>query len=201
MLNKYFEHIVCISLVKRKDRRSFFDRQAKGIGFTFEYFDAIAPELGNGLLTKERLGCLRSHREVLIKARMKGFKNVLILEDDCQFRNESGQLFLLGMNNLPDYDLLYLGGSLWNTKGTIKRFDDNFNIGSGILTTHSYCVPEKNFTKIIDLLEAENKPVDVKLSEFQTTNKTLIFKKNITRQLDGYSDIEKRSKTSWLFDN
>lgn len=199
MLNKYFDKIVCISLPERSDRRSFFDRQAKGLGFTFEYFDAIRPPYGNGLVTKERLGCLRSHRQVLINARAEGVKNLLILEDDCQFRNETGELFLNGMKNLPDFDLLYLGGTLWNAK--VEHFDENFNIGSGILTTHSYVVPSRNFTALIDLFESENFPVDVKINEFQATHKTLIFKKNITRQLDGYSDIEKRSRINWLFDN
>lgn len=199
MLNKYFDYIVCISLPERKDRRSFFDRQAALLGFTFEYFDAIKPDYGNGLLSKGRLGCLRSHRQVLINARLKGAKNVLIMEDDCQFRNESGQKFIKGMDNLPDFDLLYLGGTLWKAK--VESFDENFNIGSGILTTHSYVVPSRNFTPLIDLFEVENLPVDVKINEFQTSHKTLIFKKNITRQLDGYSDIEKRARTNWLFDN
>ena len=103
------------------------------------------------------------------------------------------------MNNLPDFDILYLGGTLWNAK--YEKFDENFNIGSGILTTHSYSVPQKNFTALIDLFEAENFPVDVKINEFQKSHKTLIFNKNITRQLDGYSDIEKRSRHNWLFDN
>lgn len=199
MLNKYFDKIVCISLPERKDRRSFFDRQAQGLGFTFEYFDAIKPSYGNGIITKERLGCLRSHREVLIQARLQGVKSLLVLEDDCQFRNESGRAFLKGMESLPDYDLLYLGGTLWNAK--VESFDENFNIGSGILTTHSYAVPSRNFTALIDLFEAENFPVDVKINEFQKSHKTLIFKKNITRQLDGYSDIEKRARHNWLFDN
>lgn len=199
MLNKYFDYIVCISLPERKDRREFFDLQAKALGFTFEYFDAIKPDYGNGFMTKERLGCFRSHRQVLINARMKGANNLLILEDDCQFRNESGKAFLKGMENLPDYDILYLGGTLWNAK--VESFDESFNIGTGILTTHSYAVPNRNFTAMIDLLEVENLPVDVKINAFQQTHKTLIFKKNITRQLDGYSDIEKRSRHNWLFDN
>lgn len=199
MLNKYFDYIVCISLPERKDRRRFFDRQAEGLGFTFEYFDAIKPEYGNNVINKGMLGCLRSHRQVLINARNKGAKNVLVLEDDCQFRNEAGALFLKGMANLPDYDLLYLGGSLFIAR--LQEFDENFNIGSGILTTHSYSVPNRNLTALIDLFEVENLPVDVKIKEFQQTHKTLIFKKNITRQLDGYSDIEKRSRVNYLHDN
>lgn len=199
MLNKYFDYIVCISLPERKDRREFFTRQAQGMGFEFEYFDAIKPFFGNGILTKGRIGCLRSHRQVLINARLKGAKNVLIMEDDCQFRNETGQLFIDGMSNLPDFDLLYLGGTIWNAK--IQEYDSNFNIGTGILTTHSYCVPNRHFTELIDLLEVENLPVDVKLNEFQVKHKILIFKKNITRQLSGFSDIEKKTTLTWLFDN
>ena len=130
---------------------------------------------------------------------MKGAKNVLIMEDDCQFRNESGKMFLEGMANLPEFDLLYLGGTLW--RASVKEFDANFKIGTGILTTHSYVVPNRHFKTLIDLLEVENLPVDVKLNEFQISHKTLIFKKNITRQLDGYSDIEKTSRVNWLFDN
>jgi len=199
MLNKYFDYIVCISLPERKDRREFFSKQAAAMGFTFEYFDAIKPGFGNGHITKERIGCLQSHRQVLINARLKGVENVLILEDDCQFRNETGQRFLKGMANLPEYDLLYLGGTVWNAK--VKEYDENFNIGTGILTTHSYVVPKRHFTELIDLLNVENKPVDVKLNEFQLMHKTLIFKKNITRQLSGFSNIEKRHTVTWLFDN
>jgi GR25 family glycosyltransferase involved in LPS biosynthesis len=199
MLSEYFDMIVCISLPERDDRRAFFEAQAKAMGFKFEYVDGVKVPFGNGKISKERIGCLRAHKNALMLAQEKGATNILIMEDDCQFRNEVGGLFKEGMKSLIDYDLLYLGGTLWNA--SVKRYNEYFLTGSGILTTHSYCVPFKNYSKLIELMSFETMPVDVILAEFQKENKCLIFNKNITRQLSGYSNIERKFVTSWLFDN
>jgi len=176
------------------------DKQSKALGFSFQYFDAIKPSHGNLYISKERLGCLRSHREVIKLALQNDWDSVLILEDDCQFRNETGQIFIEGMENLPDFELLYLGGTLWKAK--TQPINKWFKSGTGILTTHSYVVPKKNYQKLLDLFEDESKPVDVLLAEFQESNKTIIFTRNITRQIEGYSDIEKRNRlNNYIFDN
>lgn len=200
MINQFFPNIVCISLLKRRDRRLLFDKQAEGMQMNFKYFDAIAPTFGNQFITAGRLGCLRSHCEVIKLANRMNWDNVLILEDDCQFKNEYGKLFIEGMLSNPDYDLLYLGGTLWQAK--VRPYNDYFNTGTGILTTHSYVVPKKSYDHLIDMFEVEDKPVDVKIIDFQESHKTLIFKHNITRQREGYSDIEKRNRLdNWIFDN
>lgn len=203
MLNNYFDLILCISIQERADRRDNFDDQARKIGFKFEYFTGIQPEMG-GQQSKERLGCLRSHKECLKIARERGAKNVLIMEDDCEFRAFMGELFEAGMDSKPEYDILYLGGSLFLLKGgkhKLKPSGPFFKEGDGILTTHSYAVPQHSYDELIELLEDESQPVDVRLLDFQQRKKCLIFKRNITRQLDGYSNIEKRKRTNQIFDN
>lgn len=194
MLNKYFDLIICISLPDRQDRRAKFDEQAKRMGFTFFYFNAIKPEAGNEKVNRGNLGCMRSHKACLQIAKLLSAKRILILEDDCEFREELIPEFIKAMDKNPDYDLLFLGGSYWliNQGQGLNNYDEHFNTGTNILCTHSYSIRAEKIDDMIEILKQEIAPVDVRFIDFQNKNKTLIFKRNITVQRESYSDIQNR---------
>ncbi len=54
-------------------------------------------------------GCYCSHREIWNDILEKGYKKVLVVEDDVNFVKFSREILALSMENIPkDYDLLYL---------------------------------------------------------------------------------------------
>ena len=69
------EHIVYINLEKRSDRREEIENELNDFQLHYERFEAIHDNPGI-------LGCTKSHLRVLKLAKERGWKYVLILEDD-----------------------------------------------------------------------------------------------------------------------
>lgn len=78
-MSKYIDHIFYINLDRRADRREEIETQLKAFGLPYERFSAIETP-GQGIV-----GCGLSHTAVLRLAKERGYKNILILEDDFEF--------------------------------------------------------------------------------------------------------------------
>lgn len=72
------DHIFYINLERRKDRRIEFEDEMKKMNLKAERFEAINCNPGIA-------GCGYSHLAVLKLAKERGYKNVLIFEDDFMF--------------------------------------------------------------------------------------------------------------------
>lgn len=77
--NAMIDAIVYINLDRRTDRRDKIETQLDLFGLSYERFSAIETP-GFGIL-----GCGQSHLAVLKLAKTRGYKNILILEDDFEF--------------------------------------------------------------------------------------------------------------------
>ena len=80
MFNKYYDKVVVLSQPERKDRRKSFDRHADLINLRYEYFDSIAKDTPRDSFN-------HSHYEILNNFIKSGLSRILVLEDDCRFRN------------------------------------------------------------------------------------------------------------------
>jgi glycosyl transferase family 25 len=110
-------NIIYINLKARTDRKQHIEEQLKGVGFNnFERFNAIKMPSGDG-----RIGCSMSHIKCLELAKQRGYKHVLICEDDTTFLNPElfkkqfnkfinkkyyWDVVLLAGNNLPPYKII-----------------------------------------------------------------------------------------------
>jgi GR25 family glycosyltransferase involved in LPS biosynthesis len=112
MVSDLVDRAVCINLVERKDRfqkaRARFD--AVGLSNVEFYFAEHHPR---GAL----YGCFDSHRACIQKAYNDGICNLLIFEDDVQFKEGWGRVFgdadvFLRSSDSVDYDALFLGGRM-----------------------------------------------------------------------------------------
>jgi hypothetical protein len=78
-ISKYVDKIFYINLEYRKDRREQIESELNRFNLPYERFEAIAtPDFGI-------VGCGYSHLGVLKLAKERGYKNVLIFEDDFIF--------------------------------------------------------------------------------------------------------------------
>lgn len=78
-INKYIDKVIYINLEHRKDRKEEIENELKNYNIEYERFNAVAtPEFGI-------IGCTKSHLEIFKMAKEKGYKNILILEDDFMF--------------------------------------------------------------------------------------------------------------------
>ena len=118
ILSKYFDKIYCINLNRRPDRWFNVTKEFVRVGFDeIERFEATdgetmdLTEFGKLKMTRGHFGIIDTQFRIIKEAKEKGYKNILILEDDVYFSEEIGNLISY-MDLVPnDWDMLYFGGS------------------------------------------------------------------------------------------
>ena len=107
----YFDAIYCINLDQETGRWEGMKKRLEklGIGNRVRRLSAVkTPESGH-------IGCALSHRKVIEQARKLGCRNVLVLEDDALFHDDT----LVHMRNAVSelekvkWNAFYLGGMKW----------------------------------------------------------------------------------------
>lgn len=183
-INEYFDNIYCLNLNKRQDRWSKVSEQFNRFSIDVERFEAIDGELisddefnivnpnkisgenasANGIIeNKSSLACLLSHIEIIKDAREKGYKKILIFEDDVMLRND----FNTEISKISDLDwkLLYLGCSQFNWSGI--KIDKNHYLSKNSLGTFAYAIDSSIYDMVLDILDTKRKSVDNLLSDIQ----------------------------------
>ena len=141
------DKIFYINLDKRTDRREEIEQELNQMELSYERFPAI--HNSNGIV-----GCGYSHLSVLKIARDRGYKNVLIFEDDFTFLVEKPELEIQLeqlFNSFNEFDVCFLSYGCNNFEDIpnntfIKRVVDAH-------TASGYIVNEKYYSKLIDLYE------------------------------------------------
>src|ERR1043166_8249440 len=114
-IDETFPHQVCINLDRRLQRwqqmQGKFARHGIQSVCRFPAIDGNEIELPKDWAhTPGAYGCLRSHVEVVSKARDDGLSSVLIFEDDVASDEAFGTKFAAGIADLPaDWDMLFFG--------------------------------------------------------------------------------------------
>lgn len=134
-----------INLDKRADRCKDFTEEITRMGIQSERFPAIEHTTGI-------VGCGYSHLSVLKMAKTRGYKSVLIFEDDFEFIVDKPQLINIVQNiqtEIPNYDVLMMGYAL--LKAT--PYSENFQKVSEAQTASAYLVNSKIYDELITLYE------------------------------------------------
>lgn len=135
-----------INLDARTDRRAEIEGELERVGLPFERFPAIKTRPGI-------IGCGQSHSAVLKEAKARGYKNVLLFEDDFMFlvgKDEFYRLLEKALEEVPDYDVIMLGYAINRSQPfseTLVRVQDA-QAGSG------YIVSEKFYDTLISTWDA-----------------------------------------------
>jgi len=139
------DHIFYINIEYRTDRRNEIECELKQYGLIGERYNAIYIQNGGGCL-----GCSYSHLNVLKIARERGYKNVLILEDDFKFTVSKEELEE-GLNHLFSlpfqFDVCMLGYNLQN--GTIVEEFPFLTKVYEAQTSSAYIVNQSMYDKLI----------------------------------------------------
>lgn len=138
-MNEYFDKIYVLSLKRNIDRRKLITQRLETVGIQFEFFDACDGQILNhvwkkmensNFTTPNYVACSISHLSIYNDALSRGFKRILILEDDVKPHKDIQNLFNAFKHQIPeDYDLLYLGWiplnddcSMWTYEVINDRF-------------------------------------------------------------------------------
>lgn len=203
------DRIFIINLKHRTDRRERMLSEMKKQQITnYEFFDAIRPTseevnewnpkfchhvmryIDPNKFDNYRigcLGCLKSHLGVIKLALSRGYSRILILEDDTEFIKPWSN-FHKFCKPLKDYDMLYLTGS--HSKPWQPIFPNIVKVTS-TATTGSYCIKERAMRFFVKYIDRYPKEVDMFYQEFmQPRFDCYCTMPHMTKQLDGYSDIQ-----------
>lgn len=177
LIDTYFDRIIIINLKKCQNRWKKIVRQMANNGITnYERFDAIDTEKSKSynwpipMSHKDRpninyraqLACKLSHWEVIRLAKARGYKRVLILEDDAILEKQQVQKCNLAINELitseTKWDMLWMycryhrlgdrcGNYLWRLQYSVSAA--------------CYAVAESCYDQVLaDLEKYMNYPVD-----------------------------------------
>ena len=193
--NKNFkiDKIIFINLKHRTDRKKEIIFELDNFNLKYELFEAISHNNG-------AIGCSKSHLQVIKIAKQKGYKNILVLEDDFQFivdkkvfyneikklKNVNFDVCLLAYNtpNLyeSDYPFLY-------------KIKDAQTTAGYIVQSHYYDTLINHWEKSVKLFEETNDDTkytcDQSWKELQRNDNWYCFKNRIGKQRESYSDIQK----------
>lgn len=111
-------------------------------------------------------GCMLSHLGVIRLAKERGWPQVLILEDDCEFEPYTLPVLRRVAKQLAgrEWDMLYLGGT-FKKGGTRSRVSTNLELASRIRLGHAYLVNARLYDRILAEAESSGLPIDWYYSE------------------------------------
>jgi GR25 family glycosyltransferase involved in LPS biosynthesis len=184
LVNNVFDNIYCLNLEERKDRWNRVLNQFLELNINVQRWNAISGnQISDDLLqdynpngingeeaseigvveNKNAIGCLLSHIEIIKDAKLKGYKKILIFEDDVII-DKSINLKIKESLKI-NWKLLYLGASQFDWKGieTINGFYKSHKT----LGTFAYAVDETIYDEIIETFENNKKSIDNLLTLIQ----------------------------------
>ena len=206
-VNDIVDDVYYINLTKRHDRRELIDIEMLKHGIKaqrqegFEITDIevqdylqLHPEFNehDKNLTPSRLGCAKSHLEIIKKAKDRNIDCVLILEDDCEFIQSPHEVLdkaFMDLNYQPPCDILYLGA---NILADIKRISPNLGKISGSYCAHAYIVFKRAYDHILNFDYKSYRAIDELYMNMSRDSRFNIYTVlPVTAiQRPSYSDIE-----------
>ena len=179
--------VLYINLEKRKDRRSHIENEFKD----FENVERI--EAVDTSDTSGYYGCVLSHIKALERAKEKDYDEVIICEDDYQWVNKDKFIYpdvefdicLLECIYLKHEKLSSNYSKIWNAE----------HAGCNIIKKHFYDTLIDEFKTSHKKLEKElirDNYIDIHWFRIQKENMFITPRIKIGRQIEGYSDIQKK---------
>lgn len=208
----FFDGIFFINMNHRKDRlesvTTEFEKQnidADRYPGCKVYIEDLHPSTYNQLVSphgtkakyiESAIGCKTSQYNIIRLAKERGYKNVLIFEDDIQFvfdKETTAETLKGALSELPeDYDLLYFSGNhLHPLQDVGKKF---LKRTSGTLTCHAYCINSKIFDFLLDDMMRVGIEIDnYYINKIQSRGNCYVVQPGLVTQAPSYSDILQRN--------
>ncbi len=151
-----FDAIVCLNLDREPDR--WREMQARfaalDIGWRVERFPAI------DVPANPHAGHMQSFRALIQQARERGHRNVLMIEDDAVFLDQTLDIMRAATADLQtrSWDLLFLGGHAWGKQFPFAPGSSTLQAVGLVTSTHAVAVNHTAFDRVLDELPAPDDP-------------------------------------------
>jgi GR25 family glycosyltransferase involved in LPS biosynthesis len=163
-----FDKIYIINLEHRKDRKDSVIKQLEKENITnYEFITAVngnddeiinlfknIRKNGSKIGTLGHLGCLLSHKKVLMKAKEDNVNSFMILEDDIILKD--GFINRLNSICIPDWECIYLSAPLEEKKMFLNGWAKHYKY----CTTHAMIIKASIIDYLLQLLENNDDYID-----------------------------------------
>jgi GR25 family glycosyltransferase involved in LPS biosynthesis len=162
----FFERIYCINLSYRTDKWEQSLEEFKNIGINNKVirFEGIKYDSNIYGYMYARGGCVASHREIINICKKENVSNVLVFEDDVQFRNEPIKNLKLSLNELinQSWDIYYLGLNVTTEvhQNPLIRVSKNLLKVRSALTTHAIAYNNSCYDDILNNIPEGDKIIE-----------------------------------------
>ena len=209
-LNNYFDHIYCLNLLRRPDRKVHAQEQFTKYGIEVEWWTAIdGKEVHSQYATPlnaGELGIVLSNIEILKDAKEKGYQTIAVIEDDISFNDEIRNIDDYFAHLPSDCDMLYLSSNRnSHVAGTPQPEVVNERVIRLVhsFSTHFIGIQGRMYDVIIDKLTPLQLQLDVYYAQLQKEYKVYCFRSQVSEPLAtqkiGHSDIiNSEADYSWL---
>lgn len=181
----FFDKVFLINLDSRTDRLEIADCHLREQKIEYERFPAVKDD--NGIK-----GLILTMRKLFTECLQRGYKNIMVLEDDAEMLFPAVPFLNEIIPQLPnDYDCFHLGLNLLTDP---KRIASNILLIDQSYATHAVCYSKAGMEYILPfLMRDEIQPYDILLMKNVQPNKRCYatFPMLCTQRPD-YSDIEKK---------
>ena len=202
-----YDKIYIINLEHRTDRKDSVIEQLEKEGMmNYEFVNAVngtdsailkkfkkIRKNGSKIGTPGHLGCLLSHKKVLLKAKEDNVKQFMILEDDVILKD--GFINRLNSISLPDWECIYLSAPLEEK----KLFFNGWAKHSKFCTTHAMIIKASIIDYLLDLLKDCDDYIDRIYSHTLQKHKKTYLLDDIVLTNDGNDTNTSRKNKKFLY--
>ena len=202
MLNLYFEHIFCINLERRPDRRAKAEAEFAKHGINVVWVVGVDGQkldlkpmtsLDGQPVSPGDIGCANTHLNIARMAKERGIDKYFVFEDDAIFIEDFNTVLPTYIEQIPnDWQMWYMGG---NHAGGFQMVTQNIAQIFKTYTTHAYAVRGKGIDGIIEVLSPQAEKVDVAIASLHRRIPSYVCRPHICFQRDSFSDILCRTVT------
>ena len=170
MFHKLVDKVYAINLKSSEDRRANILQQCHKIGTHFELIEAIDGREENVKWvenewnscedgwTQGAAGLVYTTINIIKDAKEKGYKSIMIMEDDIIFKFNAYKEGKTLFNELPeDWELFHLASQ--NFKKQPRRFGDLIRL-TGAWSCQIYMIHERIYDEYLEWLELVDRPID-----------------------------------------
>lgn len=205
----FFDKIFYINLDDRPERRLHIENELEKYGIIAERFPAIQlTQEQNEILKSEGCmfkkderpeysrfakSCALSHLHIILRSKLMGYKNVLILEDDVIFKEDilvELKKSLADLEKESRWDMFYIGCNPF----LYEKVTDNLSISLGAYAAHAYAVNSHFYDTILNIPFRILPIIDVYYYNLSTNPlyKLYMSPHNLAWQIPSYSTLEER---------
>lgn len=221
MLEKYFDKIYVLNLKRRDDRLSIMKKRLAFSEISnYEIFQAvdgnIIQKVWKSFFEKNHffsnpnyLACAISHLSIYNDALTKGYKRILIVEDDVKILVNANKHFAKFQNDIPaEWDLLYLGFiplsddcTRWDYNVFSNRFiSSQVFLAKNLWGLYGYGIGEDLMKETLKIYDEEF-PMELDrffVTRIQETKRCYALTPQIFAAEDGYSDNSRIVETGMM---